>query len=128
MQLQNNNIVLQCFRRHLQQRHGKGGRLGYTVRERKPVVSPETGGRADRQQRRVRQYQLHGRPNHGEHDLRRTREGRQRLLSGRQWRPADEAHGQQTVRDHRYAYYDKLYSFEDSYDRYSRLAKLNDSF
>jgi len=48
------------YRRHVQQRRGEGGRLGYAVRERKSVVSSATGGRADRRQRGVRQDQLHG--------------------------------------------------------------------
>jgi len=93
---------LKCCRRHVQQRRRKGRRLGYAVRERKSVVSPETGGRADRRQRGVRQDQLHRRLLHGEHDLCGARDGRQGLLSGRQRRTADETHGQQTVRDHRY--------------------------
>jgi len=46
-------------------------------------VSPQTGGRADNQQRGVRQNQLHGRTDHGEHDLRWIRDGWQGLLSGR---------------------------------------------
>lgn len=89
-------------RRHVRGRDWKGGGLGYAVRERHTVVSSAASGRADHRQRNVREDQLHGRSDHGEHDLRGTRDGRQGLVSGRQRRTAHEANGQPTVRNNRY--------------------------
>lgn len=80
--------------------------MGHSVRERQTVVLSATRGRADRPQRGLRQDQLHGRSDHGEHDLRGIRDGREGLLPGRQRRPANENDGRQTVRDNRYVGYD----------------------